>query len=57
MPEELQRLLGYHRFGLGVDSRDPIDVINDEIYVHETAKLAKDWYADYQNKIRESANA
>lgn len=47
MPEKLQRLLGYHRFGLGVDGRDPIDVINDGIYVHETAKLADDWYADY----------
>lgn len=48
MPEKLQRLLGYHRFGLGVDGRDPIDVINDGVYVHETSKLAADWYAEYE---------
>lgn len=57
MPEKLQRLLGYHRFGLGVDSRDPIDVINDEIYVHETSKLAKDWYADYRNESQAVTDA
>ena len=51
MPEKLQRLLGYHRFGLGVDGRDPIDVINDGLYVHETAKLAVEWYADYDQAI------
>lgn len=48
MPEQLQRLLGYHRFGLGVDGRDPIDVINDGIYVHETSKTASEWYAEYE---------
>ena len=57
MPEQMQRLLGYHRFGLGVDSRDPIDVINDEIYVHETAKLAKDWYSDYRKETEVTADA
>ena len=57
MPEKLQRLLGYHRFGLGVDGRDPIDVINDEIYVHESAKLADDWYSDYRNETEQSADA
>ncbi|MCY4129161.1 MAG: phytanoyl-CoA dioxygenase family protein [Gammaproteobacteria bacterium] len=57
MPEKLQRLLGYHRFGLGVDSRDPIDVINDEIYVHETSKLAKDWYADYRKESEATTDA
>ena len=41
MPEKLQRLLGYHRFGLGVDGRDPIDVINDEIYVHESGEARR----------------
>jgi ectoine hydroxylase-related dioxygenase (phytanoyl-CoA dioxygenase family) len=39
MPRKLQRLLGYHRFGLGVDGRDPIDVLNDGIVVHESAKV------------------
>ena len=28
MPTALQRLLGYHRFGIGVDGRDPIDVLH-----------------------------
>ncbi|MYD43648.1 MAG: hypothetical protein F4W90_07120 [Gammaproteobacteria bacterium] len=55
MPEELQRLLGYHRFGLGVDGRDPIDVINDGVYVHESAKLAKEWYADYEKETQANA--
>ena len=40
MPEELQRLLGYHRFGLGVDGRDPVDVLKDGNVIHPTAKLA-----------------
>ncbi|MCZ6888045.1 MAG: phytanoyl-CoA dioxygenase family protein [Gammaproteobacteria bacterium] len=38
MPKMLQRLLGYHRFGLGVDGRDPIDVLNDGIVIHPAAK-------------------
>ena len=29
MPKLMQRLLGYHRFGIGVDGRDPIDVLVD----------------------------
>ena len=29
-----QRLLGYHRFGLGVDGRDPLDVLADEDNLH-----------------------
>ncbi len=57
MPEALQRLLGYHRFGLGVDGRDPIDVINDGIYVHESAKLADEWYADYVQEAAKSTAA
>ena len=40
LPEELLRLLGYHRFGLGVDGRDPIDVLRDGDVVNPTAKLA-----------------
>ena len=56
MPEQLKRLLGYHRFGLGVDGRDPIDVIEDEIYVHESAKLADEWYAGYREASEQSAD-
>ena len=43
LPEELLRLLGYHRFGLGVDGRDPIDVLRDGDVVNPTAKLAAKW--------------
>ena len=55
MPVELQRLLGYHRFGIGVDGRDPVTVLKDGVVVNETAKLAKDWYSDYRTgRIAES---
>lgn len=40
MPEKLQRLLGYHRFGLGVDGRDPIDVLKDGDVINPAAKVA-----------------
>ena len=40
LPEELLRLLGYHRFGIGVDGRDPIDVLHDGVVFNPTAKLA-----------------
>ncbi len=43
MPKELQRLLGYHRFGIGVDGRDPIDVLYDGDVFNPTAKLASEW--------------
>ena len=43
MPEKLQRLCGYHRFGLGVDGRDPIDVLYDGDVVHPGAKLKTGW--------------
>ena len=43
LPEKLLRLLGYHRFGLGVDGRDPIDVLNDGDVVNPHAKLAAQW--------------
>ncbi|MYF29444.1 MAG: hypothetical protein F4029_15475 [Gammaproteobacteria bacterium] len=46
MPEKLQRLLGYHRFGLGVDGRDPVDVLQDGVVIHPTAKLAEHHRAD-----------
>ncbi|MCY4144674.1 MAG: phytanoyl-CoA dioxygenase family protein [Gammaproteobacteria bacterium] len=48
MPEQMQRLLGYHRFGLGVDGRDPIDVLNDGVVVHPSARIR--WW---QNAERE----
>ena len=40
LPEKLLRLLGYHRFGLGVDGRDPIDVLRDGDVVSPHAKPA-----------------
>ena len=40
LPRELLRLLGYHRFGLGVDGRDPIDVLHDGNVCNPTARLA-----------------
>ena len=43
LPKELLRLLGYHRFGLGVDGRDPIDVLHDHDVVNPTAMLAEQW--------------
>ena len=43
LPKELLRLLGYHLFGLGVDGRDPIDVLHDGDVVNPTAKLAEQW--------------
>jgi len=43
MPKPLKRLLGYHRFGLGVDGRDPIDVLNDGVVVNPDAKPAAEW--------------
>ncbi len=47
LPEKLQRLLGYHRFGLGVDGRDPVDVLNDGIVVHPDAHPAGYWREKY----------
>ena len=44
LPKLLQRLLGYHRFGLGVDGRDPIDVLKDGDVVNPSAKVA--WWRD-----------
>lgn len=44
LPKHLQRLLGYHRFGIGVDGRDPIDVLQDGDVIDPTAKVA--WWRD-----------
>jgi len=46
MPRKLQRLVGYHPFGLGVDGRDPIDVLEDGVVVNTHARLADHWRAD-----------
>ncbi len=45
MPHKLQRLLGYHPFGIGVDGRDPIDVLVDGGVIHPEARLAEEWRA------------
>ncbi len=50
LPVKLQRLLGYHRFGLGVDGRDPADVLNDGIVVHPEARSADHWRALYERE-------
>ena len=42
LPEKLQRLLGYHRFGLGVDGRHPLDVLKDGGVINPTAKPASE---------------
>ena len=47
MPKKLQRLIGYHSFGLGVDGRDPLDVLEDGIVVNPEAKLANEWRETY----------
>ena len=47
MPKKLQRLIGYHSFGLGVDGRDPLDVLEDGIVVNPEAKLANEWRQTY----------
>ena len=43
MPRKLQRLVGYHPFGIGVDGRDPLDVLADGIVVNPEARLAQHW--------------
>ena len=53
LPEQLQRLLGYHRFGLGVDGRDPIEVLRDGNYFNPHAKTV--WWRD-SNKPEELEN-
>ncbi|XOV88467.1 MAG: phytanoyl-CoA dioxygenase family protein [Pseudomonadota bacterium] len=48
MPERLQRLLGYHRFGIGVDGRDPIDVLQDGVVVNPESRPAEAWREAYR---------
>jgi ectoine hydroxylase-related dioxygenase (phytanoyl-CoA dioxygenase family) len=43
MPRKLQRLIGYHKFGLGVDGRDPLDVLADGVVVNPDAQPADFW--------------
>ena len=43
MPKKLQRQLGYHPFGIGVDGRDPIDVLHDGAVINPAAKPASEW--------------
>jgi ectoine hydroxylase-related dioxygenase (phytanoyl-CoA dioxygenase family) len=45
MPHKLQRLVGYHPFGIGVDGRDPLDVLNDGVVVNPQARSASHWRA------------
>ena len=45
LPHKLQRLLGYYRFGNGVDGRDPLDTLHDGIVVHPEAHPAAYWRA------------
>jgi ectoine hydroxylase-related dioxygenase (phytanoyl-CoA dioxygenase family) len=47
MPHKLQRLVGYHTFGLGVDGRDPLDVLADGIVVNPEARPADHWRQSY----------
>ena len=50
MPRKLQRLVGYHPFGLGVDGRDPLDVLEDGIVINPDAHHADYWR---QNELSE----
>ena len=47
MPHKLQRLVGYHTFGLGVDGRDPLDVLADGVVVNPQARPASHWRQNY----------
>ena len=49
LPHKLQRLVGYHTFGLGVDSRDPIDVLKDGVVVNPDAQPAHFWRQRYSS--------
>ena len=46
MPHKLQRLVGYHPFGIGVDGRDPLDVLADGVVVNPDARSAEHWRAE-----------
>jgi len=47
MPQKLQRLVGYHTFGIGIDGRDPLDVLEDGIVVNPDAHPARYWRQRY----------
>lgn len=49
LPRKLQRLVGYHPFGLGVDGRDPLDVLADDVVVNPAAKPARHWRESYRS--------
>ncbi len=51
LPHKLKRLLGYHPFGLGVDGRDPLDVLADGDVVNPEARLADHWRQQYPAAI------
>jgi len=48
MPRKLRRLIGYHPFGIGVDGRDPLDVLEDGGRVNPEARLASEWRRRYR---------
>ncbi len=50
MPRKLKRLLGYHPFGIGVDGRDPLDVLDDGIVVSPDAQSASHWRSQYNHE-------
>ena len=50
MPRKLKRLLGYHPFGIGVDGRDPLDVLDDGIVVSPDAQSASHWRSQNNNE-------
>lgn len=52
LPEKLQRLLGYHRFGLGVDGRDPVDVLDDGTVISPDAHPAEFWRDKYSREVK-----
>lgn len=50
MPNKLKRLAGYHPFGIGVDGRDPVDVLDDGHVLNLDAHPAEHWRASYQQE-------
>ena len=50
MPHKLKRLAGYRPFGIGVDGRDPVDVLDDGHVLNLDAHPAEHWRASYQQE-------